>query len=217
MTSSQLPAMTKAADLNKSAQPTPGTVIELADHSRWQPVQTVLDLTFTVGDGVPAQPRLPRRLFVIETAEEFCRQPTDRDDLPPAERWAATMAIAVVEVLHGQRPISQLVRWMTHDVLTRLHDSALARQRSPQPIPRRSTGPARVPRIGRYSITSLRVTEPADGVVEAAALLTGPGRPIALAMRFEGYDGRWLCTVLDSADRGITGTQPGDSERALEA
>lgn len=217
MTSSHLSAISNMTALEDSGPSTTDNVIELAASNRWRPVQTVLDLTFTVGDGVPAQPRLPRRLFVIETSEEFCRQPTDRDDLPPAQRWAATLAIAVVEVLHGQRPISQLVRWMTHDVLTRLHDSALARQRSPLPIPRRTTGPARVPRIGRYSITSLRVTEPADGVVEATALLTGPGRPIALAMRLEGFDGRWLCTVLDSADRGITGTLPGDNERALEA
>jgi len=49
----------------------------------------------------------------------------------------------------------------------------------------------------RAQVRSLRVTEPADGVIEAAVLVVGAGRPLPMALRLEGLDGRWQCTVLE--------------------
>jgi hypothetical protein len=42
----------------------------------------------------------------------------------------------------------------------------------------------------------VHVSEPADGVAEACAVVdTGPRRR-AIALRLEGLDGRWRCTQL---------------------
>jgi hypothetical protein len=37
----------------------------------------------------------------------------------------------------------------------------------------------------------MRVTQPVDGIVEAAIVVAGPGRTRAVAVRLEGLDGRW--------------------------
>ncbi|BDZ38728.1 hypothetical protein GCM10025863_13420 [Microbacterium suwonense] len=42
-----------------------------------------------------------------------------------------------------------------------------------------------------FQILSIRVTEPADGVVEAVIVVVGPGRTRAVAVRLEGLDSRW--------------------------
>ncbi len=56
---------------------------------------------------------------------------------------------------------------------------------------RRAPGPRR-PAIVRR----VRVCEPADGIVEACAVVVSHGRVRALAIRLEGLDGRWLVTAL---------------------
>ena len=48
----------------------------------------------------------------------------------------------------------------------------------------------------RPLVRSVHVSEPADGVAEACAVVdTGPRRR-AVALRLEGMDGRWQCTAL---------------------
>jgi hypothetical protein len=45
-------------------------------------------------------------------------------------------------------------------------------------------------------VSSTHVFEPADGVVEATAVVVGGPRARAVALRLEGWDGRWRCTRL---------------------
>jgi hypothetical protein len=47
-----------------------------------------------------------------------------------------------------------------------------------------------------HTILSVRHSAPADGVVEAVVVVSGPARTRALAMRVEGVDGRWRATSL---------------------
>jgi hypothetical protein len=56
----------------------------------------------------------------------------------------------------------------------------------------------RLPAGARRSavVRRIRVCEPADGVVEACAVVVSHGRVRALALRLEGLDGRWLVTQL---------------------
>jgi hypothetical protein len=177
------------------------------------PGQAALDLEFTVGHGLPAEPALPRRLMLV-TEDDFGRRPTPRQALPPAGMWVARLAVALVEALHGQRPSSQLVRWTTQEVLTGLRRQSASRAHHPSAITSlRAGGPER---RARYTVSSMRVEEPADGVVEATVLLTGPGRPIPLAMRLEGLDGRWICTIADTPDARITGTAPTFGQRCYQ-
>jgi hypothetical protein len=42
----------------------------------------------------------------------------------------------------------------------------------------------------------LHVQERPEGVVEVCATVQRGGRVAALALRLEGFDGRWRCTVL---------------------
>ena len=53
----------------------------------------------------------------------------------------------------------------------------------------------RPPPEGRR-VRRVRVCEPADGIVEACAVVVSHGRVRALALRLEGLDGRWLVTAL---------------------
>ena len=109
---------------------------------------------------------------------------TSRAALPDPSPWTAQLVQAVIEVLATERPRQQLVRWLTPEVYAELgHHLAAA--------PRRPGGP----RV-RRTVSSVHVSEPADGVVEASAVVVGGRRARAVALRLEGLDGRWRCTRL---------------------
>jgi hypothetical protein len=54
----------------------------------------------------------------------------------------------------------------------------------------------RKPNRARRSVSSVHIFEPADGIVEATAVVVGGARARAVALRLEGWDGRWRCTRL---------------------
>ena len=150
------------------------------------------------GPGVPAPQRVPAapvpppdlRLVPSPAAEDdadavdFGPQPTATAALPRPAAWSARFAQAVVEVLAGDRPVSQLVRWTT----TSVYDDVAAL----------IVGPAAVRgAAARGVVRSVHVSEPADGVAEVAALVRRGARSTAVALRLEGLDGRWQCTALE--------------------
>jgi hypothetical protein len=152
-------------------------------------VQGTLALSFVLPSGVPAAPTAPPGLRLVpqpaaqDDADEFDfgPQPTGTASLPPLRRWSAQFAQAVVEVLAGDRPVSQLVRWTTSGVFD---DLAGRIDVSP-------TEPT------RGVVRSLHVSQPADGIAEVAASVRRGSRSTALALRLEGLDGRWQCTALE--------------------
>ena len=152
-------------------------------------VQGTLALAFVLPTGVPAAPVAPPGLRLVprpsaaDAADEvdFGPQPTGSAALPPVRRWSGQLAQAVVEVLAGDRPVSQLVRWTTSEVFDELTA--------------RVDGSAS--RAARGVVRSLHVSQPADGVAEVAAAVRRGARCTALALRLEGLDGRWQCTALD--------------------
>jgi hypothetical protein len=91
----------------------------------------------------------------------------------------------VVEVLAGDRPLGQLVRWTSAEV----YDDLLARVSGAHPTGLRQ--PARA------TVRSVHIAEPADGVAEVAAIVRRGERTTAVAARLEGLDGRWQCTALE--------------------
>ena len=101
----------------------------------------------------------------------------------------ANLTIGVLEVLAGVREGDQLARWLGGDayraLLTRANLSARARNA-------RGVTPARP----AYRIVSTRCSSPADGVVEGVVITAGPARTRAVAVRLEGWDGRWRATSL---------------------
>lgn len=114
----------------------------------------------------------------------FAARPTARQDLPDPTRWTARLVQATAEVLAGSRPLQQLRPWTDERVYLQL----TGRLRRQGPV---TTAPAR--------LRSVHVSEPRDGVAEACAVLGQGPRSRAVALRLEGVDGRWRCTVLQFA------------------
>lgn len=124
--------------------------------------------------------------------DDFGPQPTARADLPDPRPWTRRLTQAVAEILAGARPAAQLAAYTTLDVLDQLERSTgrLGRNRPGTTAPRTRAAAM------RPLVSSVHVSEPADGVAEVCAVIdTGPRRR-ALALRLEGLDGRWRCTQL---------------------
>lgn len=121
--------------------------------------------------------------------EYFGPQPTPRLELPDPQPLLRSLTRGVLEVLAGIREVDQLARWFSEDayrsLVTRANLSARARSARGMP-PTRPT----------FDILTIRVSEPADGIVEAVVVVAGPGRTRAVAIRLEGLDRRWRSTSL---------------------
>jgi hypothetical protein len=102
--------------------------------------------------------------------------------------WAARFAQAVVEVLGGDRPLAQLVRWTSHRVYVDLERrlSILARTSA--------TGRRR--RTIRPQVRSVHVFHPTPEAAEVSAHVRYGQRSRAIAARLELTGGRWQCTAL---------------------
>ena len=134
-------------------------------------------------------PRSSRAGTALEVEEYFAPQRTPSQALPDPEPLLANLTIGVLEVLAGVREADQLARWLGEDafraLVTRSNLSARARSA-------RGVAPARP----SYRIVSTHVSSPADGVVEGVVITAGPARTRAVAVRLEGWDGRWRATSL---------------------
>ncbi|SDO27049.1 hypothetical protein SAMN04515671_0383 [Nakamurella panacisegetis] len=100
-------------------------------------------------------------------------------DLPPAARSGQMLARALVEMLSGQRPVSQLRVHCSPEVFAGLQ------------------GRPTVPGALSHLLT-VRVCEPADGVAEISAAFRRGQRVRAIAFRIQGVDGRWRITALQT-------------------
>ncbi len=123
----------------------------------------------------------------IDDETLFGRQPTPTAALPDPRAWAGRLGSAVAEVLTGDRPVQQLMRWTNDAVFTDLHRRASALS---------SAGTANRGMRNKVSVVSVHVCEPRDGVAEASVHVRHGLRSRAYALRLEGLDGRWRCTAL---------------------
>jgi Family of unknown function (DUF6459) len=139
----------------------------------------------------------------------FAPQRTPRVQLPHPKPWCARFVQALIEVLAGERPAVQLMRWTSDGIFAEVNHRArlIAQARGPvtpsQPRPRvrtqgRGGSASRAgSAAGRLAVRSVHVSEPADGVAEAAVHVQHGNRSRAIAVRIEGLDGRWRCTALE--------------------
>lgn len=116
----------------------------------------------------------------------FGPQVTRAADLPDPREWAAHIAQGLVEVMHGVRPPSQVMRWTTPEVY------AVVARRGSRAGRRRTSSPA----AHRTRVLRVRVCEPADDVAEVSVVLVDGGRVRALALRLAGRDHRWVVEAL---------------------
>jgi hypothetical protein len=175
-------------------------------------VQGALALSFVLPSGLPAVPEPPAaHLRVLPAADpvpwrrtpgpaadpdldDFGPQPTGRDRLPEPRAWGGRLVQALVEVLAGDRPAGQLVRWTSSEVYDDV--TALVPVGAHRGPDRRARPPG-TGRPARAAVRSVHVTEPADGIAEVAATVSRGRRTTAVALRLEGLDGRWQCTALE--------------------
>jgi hypothetical protein len=155
----------------------------------WRPVETVLigpnqpplDLT-PPGEVDLSRPHGAEASLTLVRARWTVRP---RRDLPDARQWGAALALAVLQALLAQRPITQLNRWLADDVL-----SAVSVQQR-----RCRTEPARAARP--VVLLSVRVQHPDAEVAEVSAHLLVGTEHTAVAFRLEARGDRWLCTAFE--------------------
>lgn len=99
--------------------------------------------------------------------------------------WSASLARAMIQVLLGQRPISQLTRWLDDQAMAEL---ALRRRQAA-----RTGGHPGQPALLR----SIRVQPLTASVFEVCAHLIIGQTSVAMAFRLERVCQRWLCTALE--------------------
>lgn len=139
--------------------------------------------------GAP-QARAPQASAPRQADEFFAHQPSPRAALPAPTPLLENLTRCVIEILAGARDLEQISRWVTDDVyrhlLKRVVLSARARQA-------KGTAPARP----TFTIGSVSIFEPRDGVVESVVIVRGRARVRAVAIRLEGLDSRWRATAIN--------------------
>lgn len=118
--------------------------------------------------------------------------PIDRRLRRTIEEWTHRFVQAAVEIVGGDRPVSQLVRWTSPEVYADLHRRALlvARAGGHQP------GLGRVQSV-RPRVQSVHTCFVTDEIVECGVHVRYGERSRAVAARFERIQQRWICTALD--------------------
>lgn len=137
--------------------------------------------------GPAADPRPVTGLTDAVSWDEACWDVEDRTPtraLPAPGPVAHALVQGLVEVLAGARPLRLFRRHLEVELYdafaTRLADG----HRRPGPRPQRA-------------VRSLHVQVRPEGVAEVCATVRRGERCIAVALRLEGFGGRWLCTDLE--------------------
>lgn len=118
--------------------------------------------------------------------------PIDRRLRHTITEWTHRFAQAALEIVGGDRPSSQLLRWTSPEVYTDLRRRAqlVARAGGHQP------GLARVQTV-RPVVQSVHCCFVTDDIVECGVHVRHGERSRAVAIRFERTGQRWICTALD--------------------
>lgn len=149
-----------------------------------QPPLDLIDHEFDHADHTAANHRGVR----MSTAKaRWAARP--RPGLPDAQEWSTTLALAVIQALVDQRPVSQLNRWVVEEVLATIS----IRQRRGRSLHGRTAVPT--------ALRSVHVQHPGPEVAEVSAHVAIGKRSAAMAFRLEALGDRWLCTALELGAR----------------
>lgn len=115
----------------------------------------------------------------------------ERDRL---ELWTRRFTQAAVEIVGGDRPVSQLVRWVS----PRVYEDLDRRARLVRAAAARDGRPGRIQAI-RPQVESIHTSWVTDAAVEACARVRYGRRCRAVAVRFEHRNDRWQAVALEFA------------------
>lgn len=110
------------------------------------------------------------------------------------ERFSGRIVQAIVEIVGGDRPVSQVLRWTTPTVYQDLERRAQLVARTV----RRPPGQGGVQGI-RPQVVGVHTCFVADTAVEVSAHVRYGRRSRAVAARFERRRDRWVCCALEFA------------------
>jgi hypothetical protein len=119
-----------------------------------------------------------------DSDDYFGNQTTSTSELGDPKPVLAFLAQAIIETLAGVRDIDQSARWLSDSVYQQLRQRSMAAKRSRLENSQLALRPNLV--IGKISSFS-----PRDGVVEGVVIVHNRDRARAVAIRLEGYNGRW--------------------------
>jgi hypothetical protein len=152
--------------------------------------QGILPLQWHRRGHPPAAPCTVQHVRLMTRPDDHPDVPaTDRmagSDLPDPGNWTARLVESIIQTLAGERPLHQLLRWLSPQVY-----DELAQHLSAHPPP-----PAAAGRVPGRAVRSVHVCRPTPDVVEASAVVRTASRSRAVALRLEGSSGRWRCTRL---------------------
>jgi hypothetical protein len=138
-----------------------------------------------VFDGTAARALAPR----FAPDDFFDHQPTPTSALPDPQPLIENLTRCVIEILAGARELDQIARWLSDDVYRHLLKRVVLSSRARQAKGSAALRPT-------FTIGSIMVCEPRDGVVEASVVVRGRARVRAVALRLEGLDSRWRATAV---------------------
>jgi hypothetical protein len=164
-----------------------GTINETSDTDNAHTTAADSDLPATQ----PSQTKrgVGKKYRHVENSETFGYQPTPSHALPRPEPWLEKIMCGVLESMHGLRDPRQFSRWVSRDVFELITTRSQSIQRQNQALGKRAPRP-------RFNLRQLIIGQPRDGVVEASAVVRAPDRIIAVALRMEGVDNRWMTTTF---------------------
>ena len=103
--------------------------------------------------------------------------------LPEPKAWTKQLVTGIAEVLIGERPLFQLMRWVSFEVYLEIDKNIKQRN---------SKNGQRV----RPLIRSVHIDQTSENVVQAIAVIQKGKRGRGMGIRLEAEENRWRCTEL---------------------
>lgn len=103
--------------------------------------------------------------------------------LPEPKAWTKQLVTGIAEVLIGERPIFQLMRWVSFEVYLEIDKNMKLRD---------NTSKQRV----RPLIRSVHIDQTSENVIQAIAVIQKGNRGRGMGIRLEAEIDRWRCTEL---------------------
>ena len=103
--------------------------------------------------------------------------------LPDPKYWTRKLVTGIAEALIGERPVYQLIKWVSFEVYQEIEKQS--KQRS-------GMNSQRI----RPIIRSVRIELTNDKVIEATAVIQKGKRGRGMGLRLEAESDRWRCTEL---------------------